>query len=261
MNIEIPFVFLSLLLLGAFHGINPGMGWLFAVALGLQERRRAAVWRTLLPLAAGHALAIAVAVAVAWLIGIAIPLGVLKWAIAGLLFLLGISRLVRHRHPRFGGMRVNMRQLTIWSFLMASAHGAGLMVIPVLLGTAVISTPDNADAATATHVHAAGASISATPAVSVDGHAGHAGTAVEPAGPERGHAGHRSLADGLPSGPLAGLLATLVHTLGYLLVIGFVAVLVYEKFGLRLLRSAWVNLDLIWAATLIATSVLTLVVH
>src|SRR5437867_10461735 len=89
-----------LLLLGAFHGINPGMGWLFAVALGMQERRRSAVWKALLPLGIGHALAVAAAVAVAMLAGAIIPQRDLRWAIAGLLVVLGISRLIRHRHPR-----------------------------------------------------------------------------------------------------------------------------------------------------------------
>src|SRR3989475_2088093 len=85
-----------LLLLGYFHGINPGMGWLFAVALGMQERRREAVWRALLPLGAGHALAVAAAVAVAVLAGTVIPLRNLRWVVAGILVALGISRLIRH---------------------------------------------------------------------------------------------------------------------------------------------------------------------
>src|SRR5215813_7448987 len=72
-----------LLALGAFHGINPGMGWLFAVALGMQERRRGAVLRALVPLGAGHALAVAVAVGAALAIGFAIPLAWLRWPIAG----------------------------------------------------------------------------------------------------------------------------------------------------------------------------------
>ena len=63
---------LTLAGLGAFHGLNPGMGWLFAVALGMQEGRRSAVWRALIPLTLGHALAIAGAIGLAMLAGTAI---------------------------------------------------------------------------------------------------------------------------------------------------------------------------------------------
>ncbi len=139
-----------LMALGAFHGINPGMGWLFAVALGLQERRRGAVLRALLPLGAGHALAVGVAVGAAVLVGFAIPLAWLRWPVAGVLVSLGVLRLFRHRHPRWARMRVSMGGLTLWSFLMATAHGAGLMVVPVFLG---MSVADHAH-----HVRSAGAS-------------------------------------------------------------------------------------------------------
>jgi hypothetical protein len=122
----------ALLLLGAVHGLNPGMGWLFAVALGLQERRRSALWGALPPLAAGHGAAIAGAVLVAALLGRAIPLEPLEWVVGGMLVGLGALKLVRHRHPR-GGMRVGARDLTLWSLAMATAHGAGLMVLPVVL--------------------------------------------------------------------------------------------------------------------------------
>src|SRR5262245_578624 len=119
-----------LMALGAFHGLNPGMGWLFAVALGMQERRRGAVIRALMPLGAGHAVAVAVAVGAAVAVGFAIPLAWLRWPIAGVLVSLGAWRFFRHRHPRCSGMRVSMGKLTVWSFLMATAHGAGLMVVP-----------------------------------------------------------------------------------------------------------------------------------
>ena len=123
-----------LISLGAFHGINPGMGWLFAVALGMQERRRGAVLRALVPLGAGHALAVAGSVGVALAIGTVVPMRALRWPIAGVLVSLGIMRFFRHRHPRWVGMRVGMGGLTVWSFLMATAHGAGLMVVPVFVG-------------------------------------------------------------------------------------------------------------------------------
>jgi hypothetical protein len=124
----------ALLLLGAYHGLNPGMGWLFAVALGMQERRRAAVAWSLVPITLGHALAIAVAIAAAGVLGIVLSLGHLKVIVAATLVAVGGYRFIRHRHPKGGGMRVGFRDLTVWSFLMASAHGAGLMVLPVLFG-------------------------------------------------------------------------------------------------------------------------------
>src|SRR4029450_7647580 len=92
----------ALIALGAFHGINPAMGWLFAVALGMQERRRGAVLRALLPLGAGHPLAVVGAVGVALAIGLVIPLGWLRWPVAAVLVCLGVLRFFRHRHPRWG---------------------------------------------------------------------------------------------------------------------------------------------------------------
>ena len=123
-----------LMALGAFHGINPGMGWLFAVALGMQERRRGAELRAILPLGAGHALAVAGAVGVALAIGAVIPLDQLRWLTGSILVALGVLRVFRHQHPRAAGMRVGMGGLTLWSFLMATAHGAGLMVVPLFVG-------------------------------------------------------------------------------------------------------------------------------
>jgi hypothetical protein len=197
--------------LGAFHGVNPGMGWLFAVALGMQERSRSAVWRALLPLAMGHALAIAAAVAIAVLVGAIIPLRNLRWPVAALLLALGVSRLIRHRHPRWVGMRVGIGGLTVWSFLMASAHGAGLMVVPVFLSM--------------------------------------------------GHASNQPACHTISaSTPIAALLATSLHAVGYLLITSAVALIVFEKLGVRMLRKAWFNVDLVWVATLIATGLMTVLV-
>src|SRR5690349_11732935 len=123
---------LALAGLGAAHGINPGMGWLFAVARGMQEGRARAVWRALSPLAAGHALAIGAAVGAAMALGQMVPAELLRWIVGLSLVTLGGTRLLRHRHPRYGGMQVGFRELTTWSFLMATAHGAGLMVLPFL---------------------------------------------------------------------------------------------------------------------------------
>lgn len=122
-----------LILLGAYHGLNPGMGWLFALSLGLQQRNRAAVLRALLPIALGHAVAISLALVAVALALSQIPHETIKFLVAAILFTLGLYRMFRSRHPRGAGMRVGFRDLTVWSFLIASAHGAGLMLAPVLL--------------------------------------------------------------------------------------------------------------------------------
>jgi hypothetical protein len=119
--------------LGMFHGINPAMGWLFAVALGLQEQKRAAVLRALPPIALGHALSIGIIITVVLLARVAVPPRTLKIAAAAILFGFGLYRLLRSRHPNWVGMRVGFGDLTLWSFVMASAHGAGLMLVPFFL--------------------------------------------------------------------------------------------------------------------------------
>jgi hypothetical protein len=202
----------ALALLGAVHGLNPGMGWLFAVALGLQERQRRAVWGALLPMATGHAAAIAAAAGVAAVVGLALPLELLRWGVAAALLGFGVLRLIRHRHPRWAAMRVSRRDLVLWSFLMASAHGAGLMVLPLVLRVAPGSLTPH----------------------------------------------HHLVTAGVASATLdAGLLAMVVHTAGYLSVTVLMAVLVYERLGLRILRTAWVNLDQVWAMALIGTAAIT----
>jgi len=201
-----------MLLLGAYHGLNPGMGWLFAVALGMQEQKSSAVARSLVPIAIGHALAIGSVVLAATFLGMTLPLLVIRYSVAAVLVGLGIFCLMRHWHPRWVRMQVGFRDLTVWSFLMASAHGAGLMVVPVLLGS----------------------------------------TTVEAQGRLAGH--HHISA----SGPLAGMLATGVHTIAYLTVTGLVAWVVYRKLGLALLRKAWINFEMVWAVALIVTGVVTL---
>lgn len=228
---------LALLGLGAFHGINPGMGWLFAVALGLQEQRRGAVLRALLPIALGHALSIAAVILVLGLLRDALPDAWVRWPIGLGLAAFGAYKLVRCRHPRWVGMRVNALDLTWWSFLMATAHGAGLMLAPVLLGWGGATRGAEHAAHAAHHAH----------------HAGHDAMAM--AGE---HAEHAAAIGAAASTPLLGLAATAIHTLGYLLVMGLVAVVVYEKVGLAILRKAWFNLDIVWAVALIVTGVVTL---
>jgi hypothetical protein len=217
---------LALLSLGAYHGINPGMGWLFAVALGMQEKHRRAVLAAIPPIALGHALSIGMVVSILWLVRTSIPETVLRYGAAAVLFGFGFYRFARSRHPRWVGMRVGFRDLTVWSFVMATAHGAGLMLVPILLGWAG------------------------------DNHAGHVAQ-LSPVS----HAGHLPSHD--PStfdGPLRFLAAVGVHSTGYLLVATLVALLVYEKFGLALLRRAWFNLDLLWVIALMLSGILILLI-
>jgi len=144
-----------LLLLGAYHGLNPGMGWLFAVALGMQEQKARTVALSLVPIALGHGLAVVAAVGVALLLGVSLPLALLRNLMAALLVALGLFFLWKHWHPRWVRMRVGFADLTLWSFLMATAHGAGLMVVPVLLAGGA-----QAYAGTAGYDHAHGAMAS-----------------------------------------------------------------------------------------------------
>ncbi len=213
---------LTLALLGAYHGLNPAMGWLFAVALGLQERRRGAVLQALPPIALGHAAAVFLAVLVIGVAQVVVPLDALRYACAGALILFGLYKLIRRRHPRWVGMQVGFRDLTAWSFLMATAHGAGLMLVPVLLKLSE-----------ETH----------------DG-SGHAN-----------HANHASHAAGAGGPTLVTDLAVLgIHTLAMFAVMGLVAMVVYEKLGVTILKRAWFNVDLLWAVTLVAAGVVTLVI-
>ena len=203
--------------LGMFHGINPAMGWLFAVALGLQEQRRAAVLRALPPIALGHALSIAIIIAAVLLARVGVPHRTLKIAAAAILFGFGLYRLLRSRHPNWVGMRVGFSDLTLWSFVMASAHGAGLMLVPFFLPLS---------AAGESHHH--------------DAHQMHA------------------LAFANFNAPSLLIAAVVIHTLGYLLTTALVAIVVYEKLGLAILRRAWFNIDLIWTLALMITGLFIL---
>jgi len=115
---------------GAYHGLNPGMGWLFALALGLQQKSVRAIWQSLLPISIGHALSIVVIAAVVLVAGQLMSISLLRHLTAMVLLAFGIVKLFTYyRHPRW----VGMRDLFLWSFIMAAAHGAGLMVAPTLL--------------------------------------------------------------------------------------------------------------------------------
>jgi hypothetical protein len=211
----------ALAALGAYHGLNPAMGWLFAVALGLQEQRRGAVLQALPPIALGHAVAVSLAVLVIGVAQIMVPLDVLRYVCAGVLILFGLYKLIRRRHPRWVGMRVGFGDLTAWSFLMASAHGAGLMLVPVLLR---LSSTEHMQGA---HDHGA-------------------------------HIDHTAMASSA-SVVLADLAAVGLHTLALFAVMGAVAMVVYEKLGVMILKRTWFNLDLLWAGALMGAGLITLV--
>ena len=128
----------ALVLLGAYHGVNPGMGWLFAVARGLQEGSRKAVLSSLLPIAIGHEATIMIVVIAVSLTEQFLPPYLIRLMAALVLVSFGVYKLVKPRTHRAGfGMRVGFVGLTGWSFMMSTAHGAGLMLAPVLLGLPV----------------------------------------------------------------------------------------------------------------------------
>ncbi|HWT23390.1 MAG TPA: hypothetical protein VN213_07780 [Solirubrobacteraceae bacterium] len=203
-------------LLGAYHGLNPAMGWLFAVALGMQERDRRAVLRALPPIALGHEAAVALAAVLVLGLGVLADTAALKAGAGVALVAFGVFRFVKPRaHFRWVRARVNRVELGWWSFLMATAHGAGLMVAPVLIGAGAARDAEASDHALA------------------------------------------SVADHGFSVP-ASALAVLLHVGAMVAVMGTVAVLVYDRWGLSVLRRAWVNLDLVWAGAFVVAGVLTL---
>lgn len=134
----------ALALLGAYHGVNPGMGWLFAVARGLQEKSRQAVLGSLLPIAVGHEASIVIVVVAVSLTEQVLPPFFIRLLAALVLVSFGVYKLIKPRsHPGGFGMRIGPAGLAGWSFLMSSAHGAGLMLAPVLLGLPVYASFHN----------------------------------------------------------------------------------------------------------------------
>jgi hypothetical protein len=209
---------IALVALGAFHGLNPGMGWLFAVARGLQERSRALVLQALPAIAAGHAASVFVVAVVVTLTGSVLTSRVVSIAGGVVLVGFGLWRLLSARHFRWVGMRLTLWQLAGWSFLMSSAHGAGLMLLPVLAA---------GSAGAITHDHMPGM--------------------LSGAG-----------ARGTPAAALGGLAAAGVHTIAMFTVMATCAVLAYEFVGVNILRRAWFNMDKVWAGVMVAAGALTI---
>jgi hypothetical protein len=209
---------LTLVALGAYHGVNPAMGWLFAVSRGMQERSRRAVLDSLVPIAIGHEASLFVVVGALLALETVVDSSTLHLAAAFALFAFGIFRFAKpHAHFRWTTMRVGRRELGVWSFLMSTAHGAGLMVAPVVLGLqstladAHVREHDKMDVAMATH-GAIGASA----------------------------------------------LGLFLHVATMLLVMGLIAVFVYERIGLQVLRRAWINTDHLWAGAFVVAGFVTL---
>jgi hypothetical protein len=195
----------TLAVLGAYHGINPAMGWLFAVALGLQERRRSAVLRALPLIALGHEASVGLIVLLVTALQFVAAPDVIRVCGAIALVAFGAYKLLKPRaHPRWVGLRVSDRELVLWSFLMSTAHGAGLMLFPVLVS-------------------------------------------------DHAHAGQLTSAS-----LVADAAAIIVHTTAMLVAMGVVAVVVYDKLGLGVLRRAWLNLDRVWATAVVAAGMVTL---
>jgi len=204
-------LWLIVVALGLYHGINPAMGWPLAVANGMAERRASSVFATLLPLGGGHFMAIAIALA---------PFALLGWYVewsrairlgAGTVVLLfGVFKLINRRHPRLLA-RIPPTRLAWWSFLMATAHGAGLMLAPFMLGLCAAPAEDTGHAAVMSYLARANVGTNLATAV------------------------------------LVAVVHTLVSILGG---IGM-AWVVYRYLGLRFLRRAWLNLDVVWGASLV----------
>jgi hypothetical protein len=120
--------------LGAFHGLNPAMGWLFAVALGLHRQSRGVVLKSLIPIAAGHMVSIAAVALAVVALGLFVEQRALEAAAgAALIVWAGYHAAYGHRRRVRVGMKTGMLGLGVWSFVMATAHGAGLMLVPVII--------------------------------------------------------------------------------------------------------------------------------
>ena len=211
---------LGLAALGVFHGLNPAMGWLFAVSLALQRQQAVQLYTATGYIAVGHLASVVIIMVALALAGAFLPLRWVRIAAGAILLGFGFYRLARYyRHPRWVGMNVGGRDLIAWSFLMATAHGAGLMLAPVVLAL--------------TRSDAASGVIS-----------------------DLGeHGGFLSLTDA----PIWWLVGLLMHTVVMLAAMLAAAAVVYHRVGLAFLRRGWINLDLLWAGSLVAAGAVTLV--
>ena len=210
-------LWLTIAAIGVYHGLNPAMGWPIAVANGMSARRAEAVFATALPLGGGHFGAMAVVlVPFAWLSFYVEWSRALRLAAGALVLLFGIYKLIERRHPR-ALARIRPSQLAWWSFLMATAHGAGLMLVPFMLGLCVTAPATNALA--------------------------------EPTVVDLGHASVMNYL--VQSNVATAVLVAAVHTVAMMIGGLGMAWGVYRYLGLGFLRRAWLNLDLLWGASLL----------
>lgn len=196
---------------GVYHGVNPGMGWPLAVSSALMERKTSAMVKALTMLATGHFIAMIV---------ILLPFSLLFFLLdyeseirigAGVLVIaMGIYLLINQRHPRMLA-RVHPAKLGLWSFLAATAHGAGLMLVPIYLGICGLLEP--------------GQSVSAT-----------------------GHAAAQTL---MTNNITMAFAVAAAHTFAMTAAGAVLAIFVYFWFGLTFISKSWFNLDRVWAVSLI----------
>ena len=201
----------AVIISGAYHGLNPGMGWPLAVSAALMERKAAAMPKALLLLTTGHLLA---------MIAILLPFSLMIWLvereyeirlIASFIVIgMGIYLLINSKHPRYLA-RIHPAKLGLWSFLSAIAHGAALMLVPIYLGICQIAE-DNGSTE---------------------------------------NAGHLAAQNLMSNDLFTALGVSLVHTVSMGLAGALLAILVYFWLGLKFISQAWFNLDKIWACSLI----------
>jgi hypothetical protein len=196
---------------GIYHGVNPGMGWPLAVSAALFERKKSAMIKASAMLATGHFLAMIV---------ILLPFSMMYFLVnnereirlgAGVLVIaMGIYLLINRRHPKILA-RIHPAKLGLWSFLAATAHGAGLMLVPIYLGICGLLV--------------LGESVS-----------------------ETGHAAAQVL---MSNNITTAFLVAATHTFAMTFAGAAIAIFVYTWFGLKFISKSWFNLDLLWALSLI----------
>ena len=196
---------------GAYHGLNPGMGWPLAVSAALMERKSTAMPKALLLLTTGHLLA---------MIAILLPFSLMIWLVekeyeirlvaSFIVIGMGIYLLINSKHPRYLA-RIHPAKLGLWSFLSAIAHGAALMLVPIYLGICQISEDT----------------------ISIE------------------DSGHLAVQNLMSNDLLTALGVSLLHTISMGLSGALLAVFVYFWLGLKFISKAWFNLDKIWASSLI----------
>jgi hypothetical protein len=209
-------LWLAVVVSGLYHGANPAMGWPLAVSAGLMERSSRALAVALLYLGIGHLLAMTV-----MLVPFAMLSALVAWQreieIGASLVVIGfgIYLIINRRHPRFLA-RIPPSQLGLWSFAVAIAHGAGLMLVPIYLGLCRAANTDQ---------------------------------------------GHRAAETLINANLEAALVVSVAHTLAMMAAGGILAWVIYRYLGLKFLSRSWINLDAVWASSLILVGALSLSLH